>query len=173
MIKTAIIGDKKLFEMIEKSYDEIMSRNSALLTVLVAESVRFKGLIVSKDEREIGIRRILNFGHTFGHAVEMQMALKHGFAVATGMELATDFSFEKGYISLKERERIINLLKRFKLVTPSDLTDDQMEKLVIRDKKKTGRDIHFIFTKGIGDATIEKVPVSELLGFYKRIRNKK
>ena len=78
-------------------------------------------MVVSEDEKERGLRRILNFGHTFGHAVEMQKAVKHGFAVASGMELATEFSFEKGYISLEEKERIINLLKRFKLIDKLDI----------------------------------------------------
>jgi 3-dehydroquinate synthase len=173
LIKTAIIGDKELFDLIERSFDKIMLRNSDLLTLLVAKSVRFKGLIVSNDEMETGLRRILNFGHTFGHAVEMQKGVKHGFAVASGMELSTEFSFERRYISVDEKERISKLLKRFKLVEKLDLTDDQMEKLVLHDKKKTGSDIHFVFTRGIGKAIVEKVPVGEVLGFYKRFRDKK
>jgi 3-dehydroquinate synthase len=173
LIKTAIIGDKELFELIERSFDEIMSRNSDLLTQLITKSVRFKGLVVSEDEKETGLRRILNFGHTFGHAVEMQKSVKHGFAVASGMELATEFSFEKRYISLEEKEMIIDLLKRFKLINRLDITDDQMAKLVCHDKKKTGTDIHFVFTQGIGKAIVEKVPIGEVLGFYKRFRDKK
>ena len=78
LIKTAIIGDKDLFEIIERNVDQIMSRNQELLTLLIAKSVRFKGMVVSKDERETGLRRILNFGHTFGHAIEMQKSVKHG-----------------------------------------------------------------------------------------------
>jgi len=173
LIKTAIIGDKELFELIEKNVDQIMSRNQELLISLIAKSVRFKGLVVSKDEHEKGLRRILNFGHTFGHAVEMQKTVKHGFAVAAGMELATDFSFEKEYIGQDEKERINDLLKRFKLIDRLDIKEDQMEKLVLHDKKKIGTDIHFVFTKGIGKALIEKIPVGEVLGFYKRYRDKK
>jgi 3-dehydroquinate synthase len=173
LIKTAIIGDKELFELIEKNVDQIMSRNRELLISLIAKSVRFKGLVVSKDELETGLRRILNFGHTFGHAVEMQKSVKHGFAVAAGMELATDFSFEKEYIGREEKDRINDLLKKFKLIGNLDIKEDQMEKLVLHDKKKTGTDIHFVFTNGIGKALIEKIPVEEVLGFYKRYRDKK
>jgi 3-dehydroquinate synthase len=173
LIKTAVIGDKKLFELIESSFDEIMARKSDMMTLLVAKSVRFKGLVVTEDEKEKGLRRILNFGHTFGHAVEMQKAVKHGFAVASGMELATEFSFEKRYISLEEKERIIYLLDRFNLINRLDITNDQMAKLVRHDKKKTGTDIHFVFTQGIGKATSEKVPVGDVLGFYNRFRDKK
>ncbi len=173
LIKTAVIGDKELFEHIESSFDEIMARKSDLLTLLVAKSVRFKGLVVTEDEKEKGLRRILNFGHTFGHAVELQKAVKHGFAVASGIELATEFSFEKRYISLEEKERIISLLDRFNLIDRLDISNDQMAKLVRHDKKKTGTDIHFVFTQGIGKAISEKVPVDDVLGFYKRFRDKK
>lgn len=173
MIKTAVIGDKELFELIESRSDDIMSRNSDLLTTLVAKSVRFKGSVVSEDEKETGLRRILNFGHTYGHAIELQKAVKHGFAVAAGMEIATDFSFERGYITRDERDRIIILLKRFQLIGKLELTDDQMENLVLHDKKKTGQHIYFVFTRGIGKAIAEKVPVGDVLGFYKRFRDKK
>jgi len=173
LIKTAIIGDFELFEQIETGFDEIMARNSGLLCDLIAKSVRFKGSVVSADEMEIGLRRILNFGHTYGHAIELQKKLKHGFAVAAGMELATAFSLERKYIDHRESERIIGLLKRFKLIGEHDLTDDQLEKIVVHDKKKTGRDINFVFTHGIGKAEVEKIPVIEVLDFYKRFRDKK
>jgi 3-dehydroquinate synthase len=173
MIKTAVIGDMELFELIESRSDDILSRNSDLLTMLVAKSVRLKGSVVSEDEKETGLRRILNFGHTYGHAIELQKAVKHGFAIAAGMEIAIDFSFEKGYISKDERKRIINLLKRFKLIGDLKLTDDQMQNLVVHDKKKSGQYIFFVFTRGIGKAIVEKVPVGDILGFYKRFRDKK
>ena len=173
LIKTAVIGDKELFDLIEKSFEKIMSRDTDLLAILVAKSVRFKGLVVSEDEKETGLRRILNFGHTFGHAIEMQKGVSHGFAVASGMVLATEFSFKRRYINLVEKQRIIRLLERFKLLTELDLTGNQMEKLVLHDKKKTGTEIHFVFTQGIGKAIVEKIPVDDVLGFYNKFRDKK
>jgi 3-dehydroquinate synthase len=173
LIKTAIIGDKELFEIIELKFDEIVSRNADLLTTLVAKSVRFKGSVVSEDEHETGLRRILNFGHTFGHAVELEKGIKHGFAVASGMVLAAEFSFSKGYISLEEKDRITSLLNRFRLAEKLDITDDQMERFILHDKKKTGTDIHFVFTQGIGKAAVEKVAVSDVLDFYRKFRDKK
>jgi len=170
LIKTAVIGDKELFELIESGFDEIMARNINLLSILVARSVRYKGMVVSEDEKETGLRRILNFGHTFGHAIELQNGLKHGFAVAAGMELATAFSFEKKYINKEENDRIVSLLKRFKLIAHNDLTEDQVERLILHDKKKSGTDIHFVFTHGIGRAEIEKIPVAEVLSFYHKFR---
>jgi 3-dehydroquinate synthase len=173
LIKTAIIGDKNLFDLIERSHSEIMDRNCDLLTVLITKSVTFKASVVSEDEKETGLRRILNFGHTYGHAVEMQKSVKHGFAVASGMELATDFSFEKGLISTGERDRIINLLNRFGLIETHNIPDDQIDQLILHDKKKTGTDIHFVFTEGIGKAIVKKVPAIEVIDFYKRFRDKK
>ena len=173
LIKTAVIGDKELFDLIEKSFEKIMSRDTDLLAILVTKSVRFKGLVVSEDEKETGLRRILNFGHTFGHAIEMQKGVRHGFAVASGMVLATEFSFKRRYINLVEKQRIIRLLERFKLLTELDLTGNQMEELVLHDKKKTGTEIHFVFTQGIGKAIVEKVPVDEVLDFYNKFRDKK
>ena len=173
LIKTAVIGDKELFDLIEKSFEKIMSRDTDLLAILVTKSVRFKGLVVSEDEKETGLRRILNFGHTFGHAIEMQKGVSHGFAVASGMVLATEFSFKRRYINLVEKQRIIRLLERFKLLTELDLTGNQMEELVLHDKKKTGTEIHFVFTQGIGKAIVEKIPVDDVLGFYNKFRDKK
>jgi 3-dehydroquinate synthase len=173
LIKTAIIGDKSLFEQIESSQEEILKGNTDLLSKLVAKSVRFKGMVVDTDEMETGLRRILNFGHTFGHAIEIQKNLRHGFAVALGMELATEFSYERKLISIEDRNRVICMLKAFKLNNWVDLTDSQMEKLITHDKKKSGNDINFVFIKGIGKAVIEKVSVIELLNFYRRYRDKK
>ena len=173
LIKTAVIGDKILFDLIEKSYNEILKRNIGLLSELVARSVKFKAAIVSEDERENGIRRILNFGHTYGHAIEMQMSVKHGFAVAMGMEIAAEYSFEKGYIGSEDRGRIINLLNKFGLLREYNIPDDQIRKLLLHDKKKTGSDIHFVYTEGLGKAAVRKTSVDELIDFYKRFNDKK
>lgn len=172
LIKTAVIGDKDLFDLIDKNYRKIKERDQEILIVLVTRSVNFKASVVSEDEREAGQRRILNFGHTYGHAIEMQKSVKHGFAVAAGMELATIFSYERGFISLEDNERIINLLGRFGLLEKHDIPDDQIRQLILHDKKKTGKDIHFVFTEGIGKAVVERVSVEELTDFYKRFRDK-
>jgi 3-dehydroquinate synthase len=173
LIKTAVIGDKDLFDLIEQSYTEIMNRDRDLLTVLIAKSVKFKASVVSEDERENGLRRILNFGHTYGHAIELQKAVKHGFAVASGMELAAEFSFERGLIRTCDKERIINLLRKFGLLETHIISDDQIEQLILHDKKKSGADIHFVFTEGIGKAVVEKISVGDVIDFYKRFRDKK
>ncbi len=173
MIKTAVIGDAHLFDMIEGNHDRIMDRDHELLAGLVASSVRFKAAVVNEDERETGLRRILNFGHTFGHAIEMRTQVRHGFAVAAGMELAAAFSYEKGLISLHDRERIIEILRKFGLLQRYDIPYDQIGGLVVHDKKKSGSGLHFVFSAGIGRAVVEKISIADILDFYKRFTEKK
>jgi 3-dehydroquinate synthase len=173
MIKTAIIGDSHLFDMIESNYHGIMKRENDLMKELVFRSVRFKAAVVTEDENEKGLRRILNFGHTFGHAIEMKTGFMHGFAVASGMELATLYSLEKGMISIGEKDRILALLTRFGLLRSYDIDPDEIGQLVMHDKKKSGNAIHFVFADGIGKAVSEKIPVTEVIGFYNRFRDKK
>jgi 3-dehydroquinate synthase len=173
LIKTGIIGDLSIFEIIEQNVTTINKRDNILLSDLVARSVRFKAKVVSKDEKENNLRRILNFGHTFGHAFEMQKSMKHGFAVAKGMQLATDFSLQKGFISSAIRERIINVLQRFKLLEEKYIPLNQIEQHILHDKKRTGSDIHFIFIEGMGKPLIKTVPVSEVIDFYRQINTSK
>jgi len=158
--------------MIEANHSQIMAREMQLLTSLVTMSVRFKAAVVSEDERETGLRRILNFGHTFGHAIEMKTGFMHGFAVASGMEIASYYSLEKGLITIDEKERILNVLNKYRLLLHYSLPADQIEALVMHDKKKAGSGIHFIFTEGIGKAVSEKISVSEAIDFYKRFIDK-
>jgi len=173
LIKTAVIGDSELFSIIEKSGREILLRDKEMLAMLVTKAVNFKSMVVSEDENETGLRRILNFGHTFGHAIELQRRLKHGFAVASGMELAAEFSLEKGFIDQAEKDRIIDVLKGFNLLDQQYITDYEMENLIIHDKKKSGSSIHFVFTEGIGKASVKKMAVTEIIDFYKRFRKKR
>jgi 3-dehydroquinate synthase len=167
MIKTAIIGDEELFSLLEENYRGIMDRDYNLMSSLVARTVKFKAAVVTEDEMEKGLRRILNFGHTFGHAIEMHTKVKHGFAVAAGMELATDFSLMKGMIDRDVKKRIINLLEMFGLLKRYDIPSEEIERLVMHDKKKSGGGIHFVFTAGIGKAVVEKISIAEVIAFYK------
>jgi len=168
LIKTAIIGNEKLFEIIENNQNGILRRDPDLLSMLISMAVGFKTSVVSEDEKESGLRRILNFGHTYGHAIEMYKSFRHGYAVAAGMELAAGFSYSKGLISKTEYDRIVSLLKSFKLLRRHDIPDNQITQLVLRDKKKAGNDIYFVFMEGIGKAVVEKIPLEEVIEFYKQ-----
>ena len=173
LIKAGIIGNEKLFEAIEHNYKGIVDRDPELLSILISMAVNFKASVVSEDEKESGIRRILNFGHTFGHAIELYCSFGHGYAVASGMELASRFSFKKGYITVSEYKRIISLLKTFSLLRNYNIPDSQVSKLILHDKKKAGTNIYFVFTEGIGKAVVEKIPVNEVVDFYLNDKNEK
>jgi 3-dehydroquinate synthase len=168
LIKTAIIGNKKLFEIIEKNQEGIIKRDYELLSMLISMAVNFKAAVVSEDEKESGLRRILNFGHTYGHSIEMYKSFRHGYAVASGMMMAANFSLQRGYISDAEYNRIASLLKSFKFLRRHDIPDDQIGQLILRDKKKSGNDIYFVFIEAIGKAVVEKIPVNEAVDFYRQ-----
>lgn len=170
LVKTAIIGDTRLFELIENNHESIMKRDRNLLTKLVSMAVKFKASVVTKDEKETGLRRILNFGHTYGHAIELYKSIRHGYAVASGMELATGFSLLKGYINDEDHYRIVHLLRAFKLLNHNYLLPpDQVRQLILHDKKKSGSEIHFVFIKGIGQAFTEVVPIEVVVDYYRQV----
>jgi 3-dehydroquinate synthase len=168
LIKTAIIGDAELFEIIENNNDGILRRDTELLSMLISMAVNFKASVVSEDEKESGLRRILNFGHTYGHAIEAYKSFRHGYAVASGIELASKFSLSKGMINSSEYDRIINLLRSFRLLRRHDVPDDQISQLVMRDKKKSGSEVYFVFIEGIGKAVSGKIPLNEVIDFYRQ-----
>ena len=170
LIKTGIIGDPSIIEMLEENYARVILRDRELLSDLVARSVKFKASVVAKDEKESGLRRILNFGHTFGHAIELQGSFKHGFAVASGMELATLFSFKKGLIDKKVCNRVISLLKKYGMLSNYTMPSGIIEEFILHDKKKTGEYIHFVFIEGIGIPCIKKIPLSDVVDFYKKLK---
>jgi 3-dehydroquinate synthase len=174
LIKTAIIGDRGLFELLEQHHTDIMTRNTEILEILISRAIRFKAAVVSEDEREKGLRRILNFGHTFGHAIEMEKELKHGFAVAAGIELAAIFSYEKGLCNREDMQRVIAMLNLYDLTGNTAIPVESMKNLILHDKKIAGDDIHFIFTCGPGNAVVQKIPAAGAIEFYQRhIDNKR
>lgn len=168
LIKTALIGNEKLFEIVENNHEGILKRDPELLSMCISMAVNFKAAVVSEDEKESGLRRILNFGHTYGHVIEIYKSFRHGYAVASGMELASSFSLSRGLISSAEYNRIIALLKSFRLLRRHDIPDDQISQMIMRDKKKTGSDIYFVFLEGIGKAVVDKIPVMEVVDFYRK-----
>jgi 3-dehydroquinate synthase len=128
-------------------------------------SIEIKAEIVSLDERETGLRRVLNFGHTFGHAIETGLgygAWLHGEAVAAGMAMASDLSTQLGYLSEADTARIRALLQRAGLpIAAKGIDPEKMRQLMSGDKKvKEGR-INFVLLERLGTATLrDDVPAS-------------
>ena len=167
LIKHAIIKDKSLLNLIEKDHENIMARDESVMEKLVGKSVQIKSEIVTSDEREGGIRRLLNFGHTFGHAIEIKYGYNHGISVAMGMVMASQFSFARGMITKSDVEKITRILNSFSLLPPADLSGKIIEKMLIHDKKRKGDSIHFVLLKSVGNAVVVPVKIAELSQFLK------
>jgi 3-dehydroquinate synthase len=166
MIKVGLIGDASLVEIAEKNHGAIMERDRDLMTDAVARTIKYKASVVAEDEKESGARRVLNFGHTYGHPIEMANNFQHGFAVAAGMELAIHLSFKKGLLDNKNKNRALKLLDQYKIVPKYEISEEKMMELISRDKKKSGNGIHFVLIEDIGKPIIEKISIDELIGFY-------
>ena len=168
MLKIGFIGDADLIEIAEKNHAAFFDRDKELLTSAVSRTIKFKASVVAEDEKESGIRRVLNFGHTYGHPIEMVNHFQHGFAVAAGMELAIHLSFEKGLLNLAVMDRALKLLELYGIVPKYEITAENMLELISRDKKKSGNGIHFVLIEDIGKSVIEKISIDELAGFYSK-----
>jgi 3-dehydroquinate synthase len=173
LIKTGMILDAGLIEMIEQNVEPILNRESLLLTKLIGRSVALKASVVSEDEKENGIRMILNFGHTFGHAIEAQTGLKHGYAVAAGMMIAADISVELGILQPVNRKRLDNLLNAFKLHKDYRVSKEQLMPFIVRDKKKSGESVNFVILEKTGKAIVQKIDVAGLLNLYEKINERR
>lgn len=153
-IKYGVIKDKILFNFIEKNLEKILKLDAKILEKLIRSCVKIKKEIVAQDEKEHGIRQILNYGHTFGHALEKQSnyTLLHGFAISIGMVLANQKAVKLGLLKQKDADCIKNLLKRAGLpvYTMHKPTLQDLKK----DKKKHGNSINFILPTKIGNAQI-------------------
>ncbi len=154
IIKYGIIEDEKMFKYLEENMDAIKSRDSVHLMKMVETCCRIKKSIVEIDEREQGLRRILNFGHTLGHALEAVSgyALSHGEGVALGMIAAAKLSVKMHYLPENELTRVENMIRQAGLPTRVEAVLDS--KAVISrlkmDKKKKDGVIHFVLIKKIG-----------------------
>ncbi len=167
VIKYGAIRDAGFFAWLEDNMDRLLARDTAALTHAIAESCRIKSEIVAADELETGDRALLNFGHTFGHAIEAGLGYGewlHGEAVAAGMAMAAALSARLGAIAAADVERLRTLLRRAALpVDPPRLSSDRYLALMSRDKKVSAGTIRFVLLDAIGAARVRAdVPASVL-----------
>jgi len=161
-VKHAVIADADLFSYLEEHYKKALELDTEVVERLVYDSVLIKASIVHRDEKERGERRKLNFGHTFGHAIEKSAGIPHGEAVSLGMVVASALSVRRGLLSEKDMERIEALLKKLKLPTRVRLDGKGVLDALRMDKKRKGDSIHFVLLHGIGNAVVEEIPMKEL-----------
>ncbi len=152
IIKMAIMFDKNFFEFLEQND---LKKDKKALQKAIKKSVELKAKVVSEDEKEQGIRAVLNYGHTFAHVIEKQTNYKellHGEAVAIGMIMANKLAKNLNLISLKDEQRIVNLLKSYHLPTTYAVKNKkEFYENFFLDKKSFNKKITFILPNGIGN----------------------
>jgi 3-dehydroquinate synthase len=170
VIKYGLIRDPAFFDWLESNMERLVSKEVEALAYVIEESCRNKAEVVALDEREDGTRAILDFGHTFGHAIEAGTGYGtwlHGEAVAAGMVLAARLSRELGYIGDREVARIVDLLERARLpVTPPDLGTERYLELMGHDKKVENGRVKFILLEKLGQAFITEAPHGPLMRIF-------
>lgn len=162
IVKHALIGDADLFRFLEAHPERVLELSPDEVESLLYRSLAVKTAIVERDERESGLRRMLNFGHTLAHPMERCTDLNHGEAVAAGMAFAAQLSAKKGFLPPKEARRILALLRRLGLPDGLAGQGQELADALRRDKKRQGGDVHFVFLEAIGRARIARVPIREL-----------
>lgn len=167
VVKYGIIWDARLFSFIENNRQKILDHHPASLEKIIARACQIKAHIVSKDEKEAGLRALLNFGHTLGHAIEVLSGYKkihHGEAVARGMVYAAGLSSRLGLCLPQEVDRIKNLLEQIGLpIQPPSYSRHAYQKAVAKDKKSVGKKINFIALKKLGKAVIHPLTSREIV----------
>jgi shikimate kinase/3-dehydroquinate synthase len=166
VVKTALIGDPELFELLEREAGGIAARDADLLSDIVRRCIRVKARIVSADPREAGLRAVLNLGHTVGHALEAQAGferLTHGEAVSLGLVAALNIGQKLGHTPSELAERTRRLLAKLELM--SDLSQEPVAaaaELIGHDKKRAGSRVTFVFARGLGDVITAPLDLAEL-----------
>jgi 3-dehydroquinate synthase len=165
-VKAGIIRDRALVRYMERHADEVLGRDSKALEKVIATSIRMKAEVVNRDERESGLRMILNFGHTVGHALEQATGYKtllHGEAVGWGMVAALYVARERGTISGTQFSRLEKLIHLYGPLPALKLKSSKVVAATEGDKKNVGGVTRFVLPVGIGDAgVVEDVTAAEL-----------
>lgn len=165
-VKAGIIADRALVRFMEEHADGVLGADPAALERVIAASIRVKARVVNEDERESGLRMILNFGHTIGHAIERTTrykALLHGEAVGWGMIAALDLALRRGAVSDRQARRLESLIHLYGALPPLRLRASDLVAASLGDKKNVGGVRRFVLPQGIGDArVVEDVTAAEL-----------
>ncbi|HHJ10117.1 MAG TPA: 3-dehydroquinate synthase [Bacteroidetes bacterium] len=170
VVKYGLISDPGILALIEGKTPREISGDHDLLTELIERSVRAKVAVVTQDEEDRGLRRILNFGHTYGHGIERLYELPHGKAVAYGMVVAVDISIQLGLAEDMLRKRIFTLLKNLELLPDIKPDQEKVMELISHDKKKKGKEIPFVLLKDAGKTVIRPLSPDKIMDLLKNIK---
>jgi 3-dehydroquinate synthase len=158
VVKYGVIASRGLFEKIDNELPALFAREPAALVPVIAESCRIKAHVVASDERESGPRRVLNFGHTAGHALEAvtkYRRFRHGEAVAYGMLTAAELASARGALSARDRDALHSLIVKMGPLPPvADLETAKVVEAVALDKKIVDGTLHYVLPVEIGKTTV-------------------
>jgi len=175
VIKYALIKDRTLFAYLEKNLEAVLAKNRDCLDFVVGRCAAIKASIVSRDEKEkLGLRTVLNFGHTIGHAIEAAGGYKrynHGESVGLGMLAAIEISRDSGLLKEKDALRAAALIKRSGLpLKAKGITPGRVVRMHYHDKKFSGKTNKFVLLEGIGKAVVRRnIGLSVITGSLKGI----
>ncbi|PYR19926.1 MAG: 3-dehydroquinate synthase [Acidobacteria bacterium] len=174
VIKYGMTSSAALFDCVARERKAIFARSSLALTPIIADSCRIKAAVVSADEREAGPRRILNFGHTAGHAIESvtkYRRFRHGEAVGYGMLVAADLARARGALAEGDRQALADVISSLGPLPPiTDLSSAQIREAMQHDKKMVAGRLHFVLPTAIGATTIvDDVTEQEIGAALKRV----
>jgi 3-dehydroquinate synthase len=158
VIKYGVIQDRDFFDFLKCNREAIFALDQEIITRLIARCCEIKARVVERDEREGGLRRILNFGHTIGHAVEAasSFTIIHGLAVGIGMVAAADLAVKTGCLGLEDADAIRGLIKSYGLPTsiPAALDRTAIRQYLLADKKTVGGRVFYVLPEVIGKVII-------------------
>jgi len=163
IVKAAAIRNAALFEYLEQNAEKALARDPEVIQHLVVESIKIKADVVQHDEREQGERRILNFGHTFGHAIEALTGISHGEAVSIGMMIAAQRSVAECGFPQTQADRLEHLLLRLGLPVTTDASPENILRILLKDKKRESDSIYLVLLNEIGKTVIRKTPVENII----------
>ena len=174
MVKYGVISSRDLFDRLNADIKALFAKDGRALVPAIVESCRIKADVVSKDERESGLRRILNYGHTVGHALEAvtnYRRFRHGEAIALGMLAAADLAVARGALAERERQALAQLIAKLgPLPSVADLSIPEILEAMRRDKKVVNGRLHFVIAIEIGATmTVDDVAEDELRAVLVRL----
>lgn len=159
VVKHGLIRDKKFFDWLKINHEKICSQDNETLIEMDYHNCSIKGEVVEEDPTEQGIRSLLNFGHTLGHAIEKQKAgeLYHGECVSIGAAAAAYISMKRGYLTKDDLQTVLDAFTSFKLpITVTGVDKEAALAATKSDKKMQGNQIRFILLKSLGEAVVDK-----------------
>jgi 3-dehydroquinate synthase len=169
IIKHACIKDAAMFKELESNSLKKYQSNKTLLCDLIQRNALLKSKVVIKDEFEAGDRKLLNFGHTFGHAIENTYKLSHGYAVSIGMVMACMIS--ESHQNFKDTTRIVELIKKYGLPVHQSYNAKKVIDVMKSDKKKVKDVINYVLLKKIGNAVVQPIAINEVENIIKQLEN--